>query len=179
MITIDIAGEGPCRSWLHACARSGHDRAASTRITGQLVLTLNVRDLPRSAEWYGELLSAQQSTYVDGEGILAQVTLSESISGVELALVSHVAARDELFDERRCGLDHVEFVVKERADLDAWAQRLDELGIEHSGVKEPGYTSNAMLTFRDPDNIQLEFFWRAARRELAGQRIYCELPYRC
>jgi hypothetical protein len=26
-------------------------------------------------------------------------------------------------------------------------------------VKEPGYTSNAMLTFRGPDNIQLEFFW--------------------
>jgi len=24
------------------------------------------------------------------------------------------------------------------------------------------YTPNAMLTFRDPDNIQLEFFWRAA-----------------
>jgi hypothetical protein len=39
--------------------------------------------------------------------------------------------------------------------------RLDALGIAHSGVKEPSYTPNAMLTFRDPDNIQLEFFWRA------------------
>ena len=37
----------------------------------------------------------------------------------------------------------------------------DELGIPHSGVKELDYTPNAMLTFRDPDNIQLEFLWRA------------------
>jgi hypothetical protein len=28
-------------------------------------------------------------------------------------------------------------------------------------VKAPGYTPNAMVTFRDTDNIQLEFFWRA------------------
>ena len=46
-----------------------------------------------------------------------------------------------------------------RADLDTWAERLDALGIAHSGVKQPSYTKNAMLTFRDPDNIQLEFFW--------------------
>jgi hypothetical protein len=30
-------------------------------------------------------------------------------------------------------------------------------------IKEPPYTANAMLTFRDPDDIQLEFFWRAAK----------------
>lgn len=132
----------------------------STRITGQIVLTLSVRDLRRSARWYRELLGAQESSYLNEEGDLAQVTLFEPMSGVELALVSHVADRDELFDERRLGLDHVEFVVERRVDLDAWARRLDELGVEHSGVKEPEYTANAMLTFRDPDNIQLEFFWR-------------------
>jgi hypothetical protein len=52
-------------------------------------------------------------------------------------------------------------LVAERTDLDEWAERLDSLGIVHSGVKEPPYTQNAMITFRDPDNIQLEFFWRA------------------
>jgi hypothetical protein len=34
--------------------------------------------------------------------------------------------------------------------------------------KEPPYTANAMLTFRDPDNIQLEFFWQAARSSTSG-----------
>ncbi len=49
-------------------------------------------------------------------------------------------------------------------DLNEWAERLNRLGIPHSGVKKPEYTRNAMLTFRDPDNIQLEFFWRAPTR---------------
>jgi glyoxylase I family protein len=53
--------------------------------------------------------------------------------------------------------------VAHRDDLDTWVTRLDELGIRHSGVKEPSYTSNAMITFRDPDNIQLEFFWRSPK----------------
>jgi hypothetical protein len=52
-------------------------------------------------------------------------------------------------------------LVSRREDPDEWADRLNQLGIEHSGVKEPRYTKNAMVTFRDPDDIQLEFFWRA------------------
>ena len=43
----------------------------------------------------------------------------------------------------------------EGLELDEWAEKLDRLGIQHSGVKEPEYTRNAMLTFSDPDNIQL------------------------
>jgi hypothetical protein len=39
--------------------------------------------------------------------------------------------------------------------------RLDQLSIAHSGIKEPDYTANRMINFRDPDNIQLEFFWPA------------------
>jgi hypothetical protein len=49
--------------------------------------------------------------------------------------------------------------------LDAWAAQLDALGVSHSGVTQPAYTSNAMVTFRDPDNIQLEFFWRAPKQD--------------
>jgi len=131
------------------------------RITGRLVVTLTVRDLRSSATWYAKLLSAREYRYVDDDGVLAQVSLSEPESGLLLCLVSHPKGPAGPFDEARCGLDHLEFVVAERADLDAWANRLDELGIAHSGVKEPSFTTNAMLTFRDPDNIQLEFFWSA------------------
>jgi hypothetical protein len=31
---------------------------------------------------------------------------------------------------------------------------------------EPEYAEKAMLTSRDPDNIQLEFFWRASTRRV-------------
>jgi hypothetical protein len=52
-----------------------------------------------------------------------------------------------------------------RSGLDSWASRLDELGIRRSGVKQPSYTANAMLTFRDPDNFQLEFSGARLRRD--------------
>jgi len=128
-------------------------------ITGKLVVTLTVRDLRRSANWYGALLAAREHVYVDQGGRLAQVTLNEPTSGLQLCLVSHPAGSEEPFSEARPGLDHLEFLVARRGDLDSWVERLDRLGIQHSGVKEPSYTTNAMLTFRDPDNIQLEFFW--------------------
>jgi len=73
----------------------------------------------------------------------------------------HVTNLGEPCSEVRTGVDHLEFLVARREHLDEWAARLDEMGIAHSGVKEPPYTQHAILTFRDPDNIQLEFFWRA------------------
>jgi hypothetical protein len=37
--------------------------------------------------------------------------------------------------------------------------RPDALGIDCSGVKQPHRGPSAMITFRDPDNIQLKVFW--------------------
>jgi glyoxylase I family protein len=131
-------------------------------IIGQVVI-LTVSDVDQSAAWYCSLLGAQEAgRYVQPDGHAAQVSLTMPGSGLELCLVDH-SADPGTFDEFRAGLDHLEFLVAERSDLDACATRLDELGIRHSGVKEPSYTGNAMLTFRDPDNIQLEYFWRAPK----------------
>ena len=132
-------------------------------ITGRVEINLTVRDPVRSAAWYGDLLGMEKRYAFDpGDGRASYICLSEPKSGLVLCLVGHAGNPGQPFDEARSGLDHLEFLVARRADLDEWAARLDELGIAHSGVKEPPYTRNAMLTFRDPDNIQLEFFWRAA-----------------
>ncbi len=132
-------------------------------IIGQVVV-LTVSDAGRSAAWYCKVLGVEEaSRYVQPDGHLALVSLADPHSDVELCLVDH-AADPGTFNEFRAGLDHLEFMVAERSDLDAWARRLDGLRIRHSGIRQPAYTANAMLTFRDPDNIQLEFFWRAHRR---------------
>ena len=73
-------------------------------------------------------------------------------------MISHESQADVAFDERRPGLDHLEFIVPTVDEVQLWANRLDELGIEHSGVKAFDYTAGVMVTFRDPDNIQLEFY---------------------
>jgi catechol-2,3-dioxygenase len=99
--------------------------------------------------------------YSGDGGRMRYVSLLDPRTGFGVCLVGHAANTGEEFSEFHAGLDHLEFLVDRREDLHEWAERLNELGIEHSGVKEPEYTQNAMLTFRDPDNIQLEFFWRA------------------
>ena len=134
-------------------------------ITGRLEVNLTVRDPVRSAAWYAELLGMQKLyEFVAPNDRLHYISLAEPESGLVLCLVGHPANPGEPFREFVTGLDHLEFIVDSRAELHEWAHRLDDLGIAHSGVKEPSYTRNAMLTFRDPDNIQLEFFWRSPRR---------------
>jgi glyoxylase I family protein len=64
-------------------------------------------------------------------------------------------ARDR-FDEFRTGLDHFAFAVASRADLEAWVRELETRGIEHSPIAETPI--GQVIVFRDPDNIQLEFW---------------------
>lgn len=133
-------------------------------ITGRLEVNLTVRDPVLSAEWY-EVLLGMETLYefVSPNDGMHYISLIEPESDLVLCLVGHAANPGEPFREVVTGLDHLEFMVQSREELFEWADRLDDLGIPHSGVKEPSYTPNAMLTFRDPDNIQLEFFWRSPR----------------
>lgn len=134
-------------------------------ISGRVEVNLTVRDPARSAAWYVDLLGLDELyDYTGEDGQMRYVALIEPISQLVLCLVGHRAHPAEGFSEFRTGLDHLEFLVDRREDLDEWEAALNRLGIPHSGIKEPGYTRNAMLTFRDPDNIQLEFFWRAPTR---------------
>jgi catechol-2,3-dioxygenase len=82
-----------------------------------------------------------------------EVLLKHPVSGLLIGLLHHPANPGEPFSEFRTGLDHLEFEVADRDELERWEQRLTALGIAHSGIKDH------LVTFRDPDNIQLEFFW--------------------
>lgn len=131
-------------------------------ITGRLLPILTVRDLTRSTAWYVQVFGMDvRRQFVDVQGRVGDACLVEPSSGAEICLIDHVANPGDAFSEFRTGLDHLEFLVPDRSDLDQWAEHLDALDVEHSGVKAPPYSKNAMLTFRDPDNIQLELFWRA------------------
>ena len=48
------------------------------------------------------------------------------------------------------------FGCADRDELEKWAARLDELGIEHGPHQGRAYGSG--VSFRDPDGIALEFF---------------------
>jgi catechol 2,3-dioxygenase-like lactoylglutathione lyase family enzyme len=62
------------------------------------------------------------------------------------------------FTEHPIGLDHVAIGVR-IGEVGRLTELLDAAGVTHGGVKaEP--MGPAMVTFRDPDNIQWEFFER-------------------
>ena len=129
-------------------------------LRGTVTVILTVRDLEASSAWYTSLLDAVEiDRYAEPDGS-GQVVLREQTTGLELCLVQHRDGPGEPFDERRVGLDHLEFAVPSWVSLEDWKGRLDDLEISNSGIKSPTYTTNSMITFRDPDNIQLEFFFR-------------------
>jgi glyoxylase I family protein len=119
-------------------------------------VALTVRNLSVSVPWYGELFDAQPVIDEDTDGGFHHTVYLVG-NGTLIGLHQHMRrALDELFSEFRVGLDHVAFGCADRTELERWALRLDELGIEHGEIQDAHYGSD--LSFRDPDGIALEFF---------------------
>jgi glyoxylase I family protein len=118
-------------------------------------VALTVRDLSVSVPWYEELFDADPVLDEDTDSDLHHTVYM--LGNTLIGLHQHKqAAPAEQFSEFRVGLDHVAFGCADRAELEKWTRRLDELGIDHGGIKDAAYGSG--LSFRDPDGIALEFF---------------------
>jgi glyoxylase I family protein len=117
---------------------------------------LTVRDLTRSVDWYASVLGFEEAGRFDKPDVA--VAMLRHPSRLLFALVQHLAAGEEPFDERRPGLDHLGFAVRGPDDVEAWAVRLDELGVPRSEVKDGSLPGSRLVVFRDPDDIQLEFW---------------------
>ncbi len=136
---------------------------AAPGITGIHHLSLTVRDIEASIAWYQRVFRANRLPltfpHYDREDTGYGVLLLEPRSGLAIGLHTNTANDGERFDEARAGLDHVGFNVGTGTELEVWTAWLDELGIEHSGIRaESEPFPYATLVFRDPDNIQLELF---------------------
>jgi glyoxylase I family protein len=119
-------------------------------------VALTVRDLSVSVPWYEELFDADPVLDEDTEPNFHH-TVYLLDNGTMIGLHQHATpAPPEPFNEFRVGLDHVSFGCADRGELEKWERRLDELGVDHGGIKDATYGSG--LSFRDPDGIALEFF---------------------
>src|SRR6266511_1144915 len=118
---------------------------------------LSVRDAARSSEWYQRVLGLavvrENFNSSSRPSDWNEVLLRDGVSGLLIGLLQHPSNPGDEFSEFRTGLDHLEFEVSTRGELEEWLRRLDEHGVIHSEIKD-----EHILTFRDPDNIQLEFF---------------------
>jgi len=117
-------------------------------------VALTVRDLSVSVPWYRNLLEAEPVIDED-TGPFHHVVwlLGNTLLGIH---AFPDGENGQAFDERRPGLDHVAFACADRGELEQWVNHLDKLGIAHGGIVDAPYGSG--LSFRDPDNLPLEFF---------------------
>jgi glyoxylase I family protein len=129
-------------------------------ITGANHVAFTVRDADRSAQWYGDLLGMQVVLKGDDEAVRFRV-LAHPDSGWVIGVRQYPGREEGAFDEFRTGLDHFAFGVSSRAELESWEQRLREAGIPFTPIADSPI--GPVVVFRDPDNIQLEFFLPAGQ----------------
>lgn len=129
-------------------------------IAGGHHAAFTVRDADRSAQWYEDLLGMQVVLRGDDEAVHFRV-LAHPDSGWVVGVRQYPGHEEGAFDEFRIGLDHFAFAVSSRAELEDWEQRLRESGVNFTPAAETPIGS--VIVFRDPDNIQLEFWLPAGR----------------
>jgi glyoxylase I family protein len=130
-------------------------RYAMPTITGAHHLALTVTDVERSAAWYRDLLGLVRVLDGSDDTVTYQV-LAHPDSGWVMGVRQYSAGRSDTFDEYRTGLDHLAFGVSSREELDGWQEELDRRGISFTPAVETPI--GTVVVFRDPDNIQLEFW---------------------
>lgn len=112
-------------------------------------VSFSVTDLEASERFYTAVLGLRRILDVGYARILI-----DQQSGFVIALVHHPEAASGRFSELATGLDHLGFAAADRAELEEWEARLDELGVEHSPITDVPLGHH--LNFRDPDGIALE-----------------------
>jgi glyoxylase I family protein len=129
-------------------------------ISGAHHVAFTVRDADRSAEWYCNLLGLQKVLEGDDPTVRFRV-LAHPQSGWVVGVRQYHGREDGAFDELRTGLDHFAFEVGSRSELQAWEDRLRENEVVFTPITETPIGS--VIVFRDPDNIQLEFWLPAGQ----------------
>jgi glyoxylase I family protein len=118
-------------------------------------VTLTVSDLSRTVPWYERLFGVKM-TWDDTPGPFRRVVW---LVGGQTLVGFHqfLDPTDKFpFNERRLGLDHLAFACRDKGEVERWKVRLDSLGVANGGIVDADYGS--ALSFRDPDNIAIEFF---------------------
>lgn len=113
-------------------------------------IIMTIKDVNASRAFYGDLLGFEIEKIADGFFFVA--------GGVTIFFFpSSHPLPDDRFNEFRIGLDHLSFTAPSEVALHSFAERLQAAGVNTKGV-ETYHTGNKYIAFRDPDNIQLEYW---------------------
>lgn len=118
-------------------------------------IVLTVTELTRSRAFYQDLLGFEVTVIEEDPN----KSFFFTCGGVQFFFFpSRQPQPGDRFSEFRVGLDHLSFTAPSHAALTALAQKLAAAGVETRGVEQFPHTGNWYVAFRDPDNIQLEYW---------------------
>jgi glyoxylase I family protein len=120
-------------------------------------VSFSARNAEKSAQWWSNVFDLKEIDRVAHDSWHA-ILLIHPPSATIIEFQQHAENKGEEFDPRRTGFDHMGFKVDSRAELDDWRQHFERLGVTHSPIADADYGS--VLTFKDPDGIQFEMFYR-------------------
>ena len=122
-------------------------------LTGFHHVTLNVTDLSRARAFYEGVLGLEVDQDFPGEKL--RLRIGETGRLVLRPPLPGTPSGDR-FSEQRIGLDHLAIGVSGHGELEQLAEVLRRNGVAADLHHDP--LGPAVVTFRDPDNIQWEFF---------------------
>jgi glyoxylase I family protein len=126
-------------------------------------LRLTVTDVRRSREFYTGLLGFQVAVESPPPGDPAEAAVFGVLFGGVVMVRGDVimglrpmAPAGDRFDPDRVGLDHLSFSVADRAELEEAERLLDTQGVTYGPITRLASFGIDVLSFEDPDGIQLE-----------------------
>ena len=129
---------------------------ATPKTAGAHHLRLTVSDLDRSLKFYTEVLGFELRVRFGPNSVF----LHDGTMGRGLNTPGpDISEGEQRFDEARVGLDHLGFKVASADEVQQAAEHLDAHGIARSEVKPGRIPGSSLVVFRDPDNIQLEYYY--------------------
>ncbi len=121
--------------------------------TGIHHITLRVNDLERSKRFYQDVLGFDVQTPVSNLSFFQTgptvVALRPPLPGTP---------HGDRFSEYRVGVDHMAFAVPNRGELDKVVKAVRTAGVHTEGVELDPTLHKEYVCFRDPDNVQWEFY---------------------
>ncbi|MEA2942774.1 MAG: glyoxalase family protein [Bradyrhizobium sp.] len=147
LVLVDDGGRGPASPWEKSTVPAEH------QIRGLGPIMLTVQDLGRTAAVLTGVVNMTRVRDYPYQGVPVHVFAMGEGGGVAAEL--HVIEQNGPMARQGAGaVHHVAFRTPDDAQYQAWARRLNELGVRNSGAIDRFYFRS--LYFREPNGILFE-----------------------
>jgi len=146
LVLVDDGGAGPASPWEKSAVPVEH------QIRGLGPIMLSVQDRSRTAAVLTDVMNMTRVRDYAYEAVPVEVF---AMGGGGAAAELHVIEQNgPVARQGAGGVHHVAFRTPDDAQYEAWAKRLDELGVPNSGAVDRFYFRS--LYFREPNGILFE-----------------------